>query len=301
MTGVVWGPGAMRAWRAWARWCAATGHEPIPASAESVALFCEQMPAARSTLRYRISTICRAHREAGYGLVVGEPYQPQQPWRTGPGWAGPGEALERCPVDGWPGGLHGRRDGWLIVCCGVLGLSREQARAVRAEDIEDVHSSGPMSVAGQVVPVHDNPRRCPACAVARWLELVGELDFWGRSSAKNVLHKIPHGHQCGVPVGDGPWQHVPTLLPAVDQWGWTGLDERPLSARSISAVLAVRQRLPDSTMAGPSPDTDSASDVLPHDPTLDALGMDEVLALLDERTAAAEAVLARVNAALNPP
>ncbi len=147
---------------------------------------------------------------------------------------------------GWPAGLTGRRDAFLIVLTESLGYSNRAARGLSPADItEPTCGLGGESLPclqGQAVPGCGDPRSCPACAVVRWLDILGVADGLGRGSARTALTAAdaptpasPHQH-----TGSGParWRGAAVLLPAIDRHGWLD-DYRPLSTCTIRARLAL--------------------------------------------------------------
>lgn len=303
-----WGPAAQAAWQMWLRWCAATDRPAGPATADTLAAFVSQAPAAASTIRYRLSTICRAHRQMGAPILL-DTQPPDRPWRMGPQWLNVDEALERCPTDGWPAGFRGRRDAWLIVLCGLCGLSRRDARFIKSSQIR-VEAAG-IRVAEHLVPFRGNedPLRCPACAVTRWLRVVGEADLWGRNAAKALLVSRAASHDCEHPVADLPWRQAWVLTPGIDQWGWFVHVDQPMTARQVSAVLAARQTRPTSPSSEDDvapEDVDPLDDVCDHEDADETGGRDDLaemdtedlLELLDERTRVADEALRKIEEAL---
>ncbi|MCG2624452.1 hypothetical protein LVY72_21420 [Arthrobacter sp. I2-34] len=229
---------ASRQWSLFRDWCTAAGLDPLPTTAEAIAQFLREVPAAPATQAKRVQTIRRIHREAGAVLALPEPVA-GRPWREGEGWLDLAGTLACCPVDGWTQGLAGRRDAFLAVLAGACGFTREQARAVVPADIRPDRDTGWMI---RDVPLERtaDPVGCPACAAARWLEVLGRLDGRGRASAQSCLTGYrPGGHDCLEPPAPAALE-VPTLLPAIDRYGWLA-DWAPLTARSISAILAYRQ------------------------------------------------------------
>ncbi len=95
--------------------------------------------------------------------------------------------IAACATRGWPAGLSGRRDAFLIVLTEVLGYPHRAARQLSPADITEP-SAGPAGEAvpclqGRAVPGGGDPRACPACAVVRWLDILGVADGLGRGSA----------------------------------------------------------------------------------------------------------------------
>ncbi|MCC3299694.1 hypothetical protein [Arthrobacter caoxuetaonis] len=228
-----------REWSLFQDWCSAADVVPMPATAETIAEFFREVPATGSTRNRQLQAIRRAHREAGLHLPLPTP-EPRTPWRTGPGWLDLGTTLRRAPLSGWPSGLAARRDMFLVVLAGECGLSREGARSVAAGDVVQ-DACGSWSIGRHPIPRTPDAGSCPSCAVARWMKVLEIWDSRGRYSVReHVAGYRPDGeHECLEPaVHEGISAH--TLLPGIDKYGWLA-DWEPMTARSISAVLAYRQ------------------------------------------------------------
>lgn len=234
-------------WQLFADWCAARGLTPLPTTPAVIADFLATVPAAASTQATRVRAIRSAHQAAGAPLPM-PTAEPESCWRVGEGWLDLEETITRAPVAGWTAGLAGRRDAFLAVLVGQLGLSRERARSVTAQDIR-VLPDGGLAIKGERVPYADDPVPCPACAVRRWLKILTIFDDHGRASARSYLfaYKPDGEHECGSEEAVGGLGDRP-LLPAIDKYGWLG-DWAPMTGRTISAILAYRQdasrELPD--------------------------------------------------------
>ncbi|MGK3708856.1 hypothetical protein [Arthrobacter sp. IK3] len=283
-------------WSLFMDWCTAADVSPLPAAAETVAEFFRDVPAASSTRRRRLQAIRRVHAEAGAALAL-PVYEPDKPWRLGPGWLDLSETLRRAPLAGWPGGLAARRDMFLAVLIGECGFSREQAREVPASSVRQ-DLDGTWLIGRHRVACTPEPGPCPSCAVARWMEVLRIWDDRGKHSVRSrIAGYRPTGeHECrepAGPVGDG----VHTLLPGIDRHGWLS-DWEPLSARSISAVLAYRQdesRWPAEQTSSP------AREERPDFQRSSMQDLTEILDELDDKVARAlkesEAIMARAMAA----
>lgn len=276
-------------WRLFQDWCSASDRPYLPTTAETIALFLADVPAAPSTALKRVQRIRTVHRDAGLPLAL-PTTEPLKPWREGRAWLSLGDTLNRIPLDGWPGGLVGRRDAFLAVLIGECGFSREQARAVKINDVVQGQDFQ-WSIAGRAVSRAADPGPCPACAVARWLGVLKVWDDWGRSSVRGSVFEYRRGpeHDC-LATGETDGILVPTLLPAIDRHGWLA-DWEPMSVRSISAVLAYRQDaaqfphdpLPLQSADGERPDYQRTS-------------MQSLEDLLDDLDAKVEAALAKSRA-----
>lgn len=237
-------------WRLFEDWCAATGLPSIPSSAATLAAFLAEVPAKPSTQLKRVQAIRRAHTDAGHELPLPLP-EPLRPWRHGKGWLDLHAVLARTPTTGWPGGLAGRRDGFVAVLAGMCDMSREEIRRVGVADIHQ-DKAGEWSINDRQLAPAIAAAECPACAVARWLHVLDLWDGWGRASVREYVSgaRVSTDHACLEPSNHGGLM-VHTLLPGIDRYGWLA-DWEPLSARSISAILAYRQDAARQPIISPS-------------------------------------------------
>ncbi|GAA3667670.1 hypothetical protein GCM10023081_02890 [Arthrobacter ginkgonis] len=227
-------------WGLFRDWCEASGLSALPATADTLAAFFAEVPAAPATRAKRLQVIRRIHRQAGHVLALPDPAG-ALPWREGEGWLDLTGTLTRCPTAGWPAGLAGRRDAYLAVLAGACRLTRETARTVGVTDIHR-HPDGAWTVRGLSVPRAPEPEGCPACALARWLTVLILWDERGRASVRSALagHRTMSTHACTQASGHAGLPPTTVLLPGIDQHGWLA-DWEPVSARTVSAVLAHRQ------------------------------------------------------------
>jgi len=191
-------------------------------------------------------------------------------------------------------------------------LHRLDPEPLPAADITEP-SAGPGGdavpcLAGRRVPSGADPRSCPACAVARWLDILGVADGLGRGSARMALAAAgaptpagPHQH---TPSGPARWRGAAVLLPAIDQHGWLD-DYRPITTRTIRARLALAAgRAETNSLLGEPPEgppaaTDPAAPTAPTGPARPAPELEEVLTLLDDLADDADALNTRIQALLD--
>ena len=301
------GMGYRREWELFCDYTAATGHPTLPTTLAALAGFLGALPARPATTARRVRAIADAHRRAGHLLErpVTGPAAPAPMMRPGPD---PGSMIAACPTRGWPDGLWGRRDAFLIVLTESLGLSHREARGLPVGEITtplDDPAQSATTVAGRAVPEHEDPRCCPGCAVSRWLDILGIADGLGRGSARMALTvaqaPTPSSpHQQHTPAEPARWRGAPVLLPAIDRHGWLD-DYRPMSTRTIRARLAraaVRAAtdIPNDDVPEPSA---AITDV--GDRARSELELDEVLTVLDDLADDAEALNTRIQALLRAP
>ena len=195
-------------------------------------------------------------------------------------------------------GFRGRRDAWLLVLLGEVGLTRRAATQVTTSDIRLTETG--LLLAGHEVPTAAQPLACPRCAATRWIRAAILAQDWGRASLRAAFMSespTPAEHDCETPLPPN-WNEIWELLPAVDRHGWTA-PWRPMSLRSVSAVLAYRQA---ATMVS-QPEEPRGSEIedcyeVPEPSPWRNLSMDELLERLDEQMAATDEVLRRVEAAV---
>jgi len=242
------GAGVSALWAIFRDWCTAAGLPALPTTADVIAEFFREVPAAPATRAKRLQVIRRVHRETGEILAL--PVTVPELWRDGDGWLDLTETLTRCPVNGWTAGLAGRRDGYLAVLAGACRFTREQARSVGVREIGQ-DREGNWDIRGMLLARTGDPAGCPACAVARWLQTLIRWEDQGRASVRSWLtgYWPDGGHACLEPSGHGGLD-LPTLLPGIDKHGWLA-DWAPVTARTVSAILAHRQDA--SRQPGPEP------------------------------------------------
>jgi len=306
------GPGYASEWGLFCDYTTATDQPALPTTVAALTGFLAALPARPATVARRVRAIAAAHRRAGHLLTRPD---------TGPAASRPAAAPRRpdpalmiaaCATRGWPVGLSGRRDAFLIVLTESLGYTPRAARGLRAGDIT-VPTTGPAGeavpwLAGRAVPSCGDPRGCPACAVVRWLDILGVADGLGRGSARTALAAAdaptpasPHQH---TPREPARWRAAAVLLPAVDRHGWLD-DYRPISTRTIRARLGLASgRAGPDGLPGEPPDTPPAA-VNPAalssatGPARVAPELEEVLTLLDDLAEDADALNTRIQALLD--
>ncbi|QNE48662.1 hypothetical protein F1C58_16525 (plasmid) [Glaciihabitans sp. INWT7] len=227
-----------RDWELFSDWCTAAETSPLPATAETVEAFLRAVPGRPSTARRRLRAIRRAHQDMRVQLPVQLPGR-SSTVRSGEEWVSIERALAQIPTLRFPIGLRGRRDAWLLTLIGVLGLTRRESMELIADDIELFPV---IRIANRPVPRSDVPAECPACAVTRWLRVVGAASRGHRSEVQGLLNPLgvdDEVHDCGVGL-DGSWREADCLTVAVDRRGWIA-SGKPLSSTSVSAIMKARQ------------------------------------------------------------
>lgn len=228
-------------WRLFADWCESLGVAPMPASHGMVVEYLRELPCARSVQVKRIRAIQAVHAEVGQELSVPRVTGSlPDMWRPVEGLVGPREAIAQTLRYRWPHGLVGRRDAWLILLTGILGLTRERARTIGQGTGDVLVLPGVFRIAGKSVTQDGDPRSCPACTAARWLDTIGPHFARGRGTYLERLNPTsaqPDRHDCERTI-DNAWEDG-ILLPSIDRYGAVG--SQPLSTRAISSIVAARR------------------------------------------------------------
>lgn len=277
-----------RDWELFTDWCESMGLSAFSATADTVAEFLHAFPAPIRSQGRRVRSIRRHHSAAGAPLHL-PTGAAQRAWREGDEWASLPQALAQLPVyrhqNGLPMAIRGRRDGWLLVLVGLIGLTRGAARNLAEHEVSLFPK---LSVAGKLLPRSDPPVECPACAATRWLRVAGAASFgWRRDIVAAIT---PEGdalgvHDCAIGL-DGTWRHATTLLPGIDRHGWVSAE--PMSARAISATMALRQ------VPGP-PDSLERSVEVVSSGRFARASMNELADAYDDVDERAAALLLRLN------
>lgn len=242
-------------WALFSDWCASWDRDPLPTTAAVVAEFLSAFPASLSTQARRVRAIRRAHESAGASLTLPSVYA-ERPrlWQDGDRLLDVGAALAQLPKYRKRPGLHGRRDGFILVLAGMMRLTREQCRSIAPSDLTVTESS--VIIQGRRIPLAEPAPMCPACAVTRWLRVVGPA--WRGNTAKvnqalDSTAADPDEHDCVQPVrGDerivdgrkvfdrADWLDCGFLAVSIDRYGWVRTDA-PISARAITSIVPARR------------------------------------------------------------
>jgi len=227
--------------RHWARfeaWCAAWGRDALPASPGTVEEFLELFPGSKSQQRLRRLAITHKHIDAGEPSPIIVP-PADRVWKGEASVADVERALAEIPKYRHPVGLRGRRDAFLVVLVGFLQLSRQEARSITPGQIE---LGSIVKIHGRVIPSNDDPVTCLACAVTRWLRVVGNAYLGYQHETRALLDSTKADlseHDCGRPVTE-PWRRAAKMLLSLDTYGWARTDV-PLSKRSITSIVPARR------------------------------------------------------------
>ncbi len=122
-------------WALFTDWCAAAKAPALPTNHQVIQAFLDELPAARSTRLTRVRTIRIRHARLG----MPDPYAPAAAPPLGPDPELPA-MLAALPVYGWPAGVAGRRDAFLLVLYKGLRLTRKQIRSTTPGDLDVIYS-----------------------------------------------------------------------------------------------------------------------------------------------------------------
>lgn len=227
-----------RDWALFTDFAAAAGSSSLLAGPDLVAEFCAAAGSMASRRR-RSAAISWARQQAGFPAPIRRSVIRPHPAAF---WSDEllDEALQRLPLYGWPAGIFGRRDAVLLICRYRAHLSFRQIVELDCHDIVIV-GDGALSIAGQVMPRHADPRCCPACCWLRWLVIL-QHRWTPVPVLRAQFQAAPPSlweHRCATTVStsaDGP-----ALLP-IDRWGATPLLRRTMTTRAITAVSAAHRK-----------------------------------------------------------
>jgi len=270
-------------WVLFVDWCAVTGRDSLPATAETVLMFFGDCPAAPGTFARRLTAIDAAHRDAGVtppertgqvrDVLRGRPGRPVRQELPADRVEA---ALRRLPSHGWINGWFGRRDRALLVLARA-GVPYRQIAALTAGDITLIGGVATIAATGPVTLHLDvDPVVCGPCALVRWLRalnlaltspatrtLAGAID-----RAPAVDGASPHLCRSRRPLTTGI-ADVP-LLPPIDPRGYLAIDPRPLSPHSVSHLTrgnttgpGAAHRVDPQTPNEPAPPPPPATPVAP--------------------------------------
>lgn len=279
-------------WGRFVAWCEAAGHESLPTAAATIGQFLTLFPGSASTQRLRRSAIRAHHLAAGFPDPLPRVEARVWPRPGAPDQAAVGEVLAAMPKYRYPIGLRGRRDAFLIVLLGALHLTREQARTITPAHVA---VTSIVRIRGHVVPSSDDPVSCAACAVTRWLRIVGPVWTGFRGDVIRLLDPTKGNlerHDCEQPLS-GEWRRAEQLLLPLDVYGWarTGVS---LSGRSMTSIIPTRR-----AAAADGPIDEVLGAVARRPSRFDALTRQETYAELGATDAAVDAALRRLAAIWN--
>jgi len=277
-------PAASAEWALFADWCAVTGHDPLPATPETVLMFFSDCAAAAGTFARRLTAIDAAHRAAGVAppertgqvrdVLRG---RPARPVRQELNPAQVEAALRRLPSHGWINGWFGRRDRALLVLA-QAGVPYRRIAALTAGDITLTDTVATITTTIGLVTLYpdEDPVVCGPCALVRWLRALHLAVT--KPSTRTLAFAIDR-----APAVDGASPHlcrsrrplpqliggVP-LLPPIDPRGYLAINPLPLSPHSVSHLArgnttgpGVVHRVDPQTPDEPQPPPPPATPVVP--------------------------------------
>ncbi|WP_144709716.1 hypothetical protein [Curtobacterium pusillum] len=253
-----------------------------------MAEFLSLFPASASTQRLRRQVIRLAQTAAALPDPAPEPDQ-QRVWQYRDSQPTVEDVLAALPKYRFPGVMRGRRDAFLVVLLGTLGMPRTEARRLRPAAIT---LGATITINGRAIPTSADPVRCAACAVTRWLRIVGPTWIGLRGDVRQLLDPTTstlNTHDCERPV-PGDWRRAEQQLLPLEVHGWarTGV---ALSGRSMTAIVPRRR----AAAAADQPPEVIGPVARPRS-RFDALTLQETYDELGDTDAAVDAALARLQA-----
>lgn len=268
-------------------WCAATGIDKAATTVDHLAEFAAFMVGADSTGRRRLRNVLRHLAEAGIPVPV--PDDASSPlWTDGEGLASLDGTLSAISVRGWPGGLRGSRDATVVVAAALGGFTRSALCALSVPDL--AVASGVARIGSVELQPRADPRSCPSCVVANWLNTYGlASDFPGKARERVMLRpgrRTAHQHQLLDAARLPRWA---AAFPSISRSGDINTNT-PVGPRTITRIIAARRQ-------GIEEESEAADSG--RAPSMYAdLSWDEVDLLLDEVCARADEALAKATAAM---
>jgi hypothetical protein len=227
-----------REWDLFADWCESWDLGPLPATPEIVERFLHDLPGAPSTRAQRVRAIRARHAAAGFPLMLERPGPPPAVlWRPDDTRLDARAAMAQQPRYRFPIGMRGRRDAFLILLAGELGMTRAQIHTLTPDQ---VRLEGDLTMVGDTgLGWEADPRRCPACVARRWLQVVAVLlvgrDRGATRELLDVRRATSEEHDCQNHVAQG-WRQASHLATSIDQWGWVPVDAI-LSSRTLTTIM----------------------------------------------------------------
>lgn len=225
----------------WHDWCVVTGTHPDDRSPATVDRFTQQVSASQRLLRAL---------RAGTGDHFGPPPAPAWPQHLSlPVVLGRCHAIATDRGSLWLARLQAARAAYVATLIapgdqGGLGLTRAASVELSVHDLD--HYRQRLAETSNTA----DEAECAACAIWRWLEVVGTAALWSHWSVRQLAHTMhqreksrrgEHVHQQPDPAPQ--WRHTP-LLVSIDQWGY--LEQHiGLHVSSLSALIASLMRLSD--------------------------------------------------------
>ena len=142
------GPGYAGEWALFCDYAAATDQPALPTTVAALAGFLTALPARPATVARRVRAIAAAHRHAGHLLTRPDhgPAALEPAPQLGRPRTDSGLMIAACATRGWPAGLTGTRDAFLIVLTETLGHTHHTARELRPTNvIEPAQGRQPIS------------------------------------------------------------------------------------------------------------------------------------------------------------
>lgn len=226
-------------WGMFVDWCAATGHDELPAGPAAFAGFLAAHPAAPATQRRRIAVVHAVHRAAGAlppgrTEVVRELADARRAERLRRTAHQVVNAIDALPTAGWPTLLFARRDAALLVLAST-GISFAALAGLRIGQVSDAGGDAEIAVGADVFQTGQELHLRgvdPAAHLSDWLQIRGLQQHAPstRALAGHIRGEVRY--RTAPPTPDLP------LFTPLDRWGAAPLRDTALSARAVSDIVA---------------------------------------------------------------
>ncbi|WP_330766957.1 hypothetical protein [Rhodococcus sp. M8-35] len=236
-------------WALFTDWCAAFGHQVLPADPRTVAAFVHANPAAAATQRRRLTVINTVHTRAGLpppgrSETIRQLLDTARRARLAEITRIVAQRIPAIPVTGWPQGLFGRRDR-LILVLAAAGLGFTRIGRLRRGDLAIVDGAVQVDTGDdhRLDLVTAVPGVDPVAVYRDWAAIQSFLDEY-----PNTRLLAQHLTEPDEPVGTAVPDRRRTwpLLTPIDRWGHT--PEMPAAMTAQSVAVTVRAHL-----TGPAP------------------------------------------------
>lgn len=236
-------------WEYFADWCAAFSYPSLPASPMTVARFLSEDPAARGTLRRRVTAINAAHKTVGHELPGTVSAVRRLLSQRERGQHRAQGQIPRLPITGWPEGLFGRRDAlvlWLVCLAGVpLAAIPTLKRTDLVGDDKRVVIKGGHDIE---IPIDPQDMWGLLPVWRRWARIqeVVDVKFTTTALVAPLLaaHPVDADAVPSLRIPDSPVRGGALIPPLTKNGGLAGLADDGLSADGVRAVLAARLGIP---------------------------------------------------------
>lgn len=226
-------------WALFVDWCEACDHRVLPAHPSVLAEFLADHPAADGTQRRRITAINAVHTSAGLPApgrteTIRQLLNTARADRIARVRERVAQVVPRIPVTGWPGGLFGRRDAFLLTLA-AAGLGFEEIARLRRIDVTAERDALVLRVGEDWVRVTAEYGAESVDVYWNWVEVLGFLDRY--PSTQLLAGRLDKGAASLSAFTDSARRDERPLLTPIDRWGHTPFDPTPLTGHSIASLV----------------------------------------------------------------